>query len=163
MKTRIVKWYNMLLGALLGALGFSSCNILVDPFLRCEYGQPHADYKLVGSVKDEAGKPVKGIRVVFHPELVNTSDEINAWNSDTLYSDDSGRFAKDQLKYTWPDLENAIVKFEDIDGDANGGSFKTVVLPKAALKVEQTQKADGSWYDGAFTITADAKLEKEAE
>ena len=151
----------MLLGALLGALGFSSCNILVDPFLRCEYGQPNADYKLIGEVKDQAGKPVKGIRVVFHPETAGTDEEINAWNSDTLYSDASGKFSKDQLKYNWPDLTNSYVKFEDGDGEENGGSFKSAVLPYSALKVEQTKKGDGSWYSGSFTITADAKLEKE--
>lgn len=161
MKTRIIKWYNMLLGALLGALGFSSCNVILDPFMACEYGQPMADYKLVGKVTDEAGNPLKGIRVVFHPNA-KSAEEDNAWNSDTLYSDASGKFEKERLKYDWPDdLKQAYVKFDDVDGDANGGSFKSAVLPREALKVDQTKKGDGKWYNGAMTVTADARLEKE--
>ena len=160
MKTRFIKWYNLLLGALLGALGFSSCNIILSPFMRCEYGQPHADYKLIGKVTDQTGKPVKGIRVIFHPELERTPEE-DSWYSDTLYSDASGKFSKDHLKYTWPDITNSYVTFEDIDGEENGGSFKSSELPYAAFEVEQTKKGDGSWYSGSFTITADAKLEKE--
>lgn len=161
MKARIIKWYDMLLGSLLGLLGFTSCNILVNPFIRDMYGQPTASYKLVGSVTDEAGEPVKGIQVTFHPELVNTSEEVNAWNTDTLYSDASGKFSKDVLKYDWPDLDNAVVKFRDIDGPDNGGSFKPKDVPVSALKVDQTRKGEGNWNQGDFTITADAKLEKE--
>ncbi len=160
MKARFAKWYNMLLGALLGALGFSSCDIF-GPIMRVEYGQPNANYKLIGTVTDEAGKPVKGIQVTFHPELVNTSEEVNAWNTDTLYSDASGKFSKDVLKYDWPDLDNAVVKFRDIDGPDNGGSFKPKDVPVSALKVDQTRKGEGNWNQGDFTITADATLEKE--
>lgn len=162
MKARIIKWYNMLLGALLGALGFSSCNVLVDPFtIRCEYGQPHANYKILGKVTDTAGKPIKNIRVVFQPHLSGTSDEVNSWNTDTLYTNDSGTFSKDVLKYNWPDLTDARVVFEDIDGEENGGKFKTATLPYAALTVEQTKKGDDHWYDGDFTVTANCKMEKE--
>lgn len=161
MKARIIKWYDTLLGSLLGLLGFTSCNILVNPFIRDMYGQPTASYKLVGSVTDEAGEPVKGIQVTFHPELGNNSEEVNAWNTDTLYSDASGKFSKDVLKYDWPDLDNAVVKFRDIDGPDNGGSFKPKDVPVSALKVDQTRKGEGNWNQGDFTITADATLEKE--
>ena len=161
MKARILKWYNMILGALLGFLGFSSCNIFENPFIRDMYGQPSANYKLVGSVTDESGKPIKGIQVTFHPEFSGTVDEDNSWQTDTLYSDASGKFSKDVLKYDWPDLTNSVVKFRDVDGPDNGGSFKPKDMPVSALKVDQTQKGSGSWFEGYFTITADVKMEKE--
>ena len=161
MKARIIKWYDTLLGSLLGLLGFTSCNILVNPFIRDMYGQPTASYKLVGSVTDEAGEPVKGIQVTFHPELGNNGEEVNSWIVDTLYSDASGKFSRDVLKYDWPDLDNAVVKFRDIDGPDNGGSFKPKDVPVSALKVDQTRKGEGNWNQGDFTITADATLEKE--
>ncbi len=160
MKARIIKWYNLFLGALLGFLGFSSCDP-IHLLPRLEYGQPHADYKLVGSVKDQAGKPIQGIRVSFHPNLENTSDEVNAMHTDTLYSDASGKFSKDALKYTWPNLTRAVVEFEDIDGPDNGGSFKKLRVSVGELEVSETQKGDGNWYGGAQTITADVKMEKE--
>ena len=151
----------MILGTLLGFLGFSSCNIFENPFIRDMYGQPSANYKLVGSVTDESGKPIKGIQVTFHPEFSGTVDEDNSWRTDTLYSDASGKFSKDVLKYDWPDLTNSVVEFEDIDGPDNGGSFKKLRVSVGELEVTETQKGDGKWYGGAQTITADVKMEKE--
>ena len=48
------------------------------------------------------------------------------------------------------------MKFEDIDGIANGGEFETYELDVA---VEQTKKADG-WFEGAFRAGADVELKR---
>ncbi len=52
-----------------------------------------------------------------------------------------------------------MVKFEDVDGDENG-SFKAKELKGDALTIEKTGEGSGSWYEGEFTITAKAVLEK---
>ena len=89
MKQKINKAWTWMLGGLMGLLGFSSC----DPFgaIRYEYGAPYADYKVVGEVKDEAGKPVEGIRVVFAPW--GRDSESAPWVNDTLYTDRAGKVA----------------------------------------------------------------------
>jgi len=119
------------------------------------YGQPSADYKLVGDVKDQKGNPIEGIRVVVAPRPESVYD------NDTLYSDRNGHFEKERLIYSWPDdLKDVKVVFTDVDGVENG-SFKTKELLRSSLEVKQTGKADGDWYDGAFTVKADAVLEED--
>ena len=144
------KGWKWLFGSLLTLLGFSSC----DRFLKEMYGCPYADYKLVGDVKDAKGKPIKGVRVVYtpYPDVPDWKDA-----NDTLYTDANGHFASGQLKIQdWP--ETSTVRFEDVDGSANG-FFKTRVLTGDDLVQEQTKKGDKSWYRGEFTIHANAVLE----
>ena len=149
------KGWKWLLGSLLALLGFSGCGKL--GIFRCEYGQPHADYKLIGDVKDAKGNPIKGIRVVFAPNPM----EERGCDNDTIYSDAKGHFEVERLRHDWPDdLKDAVVKFEDVDGGENG-SYKAKELSRSDLDVKQSQKGDGSWYDGAFTVTANATLEED--
>ena len=155
MKTAFAKGWKWLLGLLLGLLGFEGCEII--GIGRCEYGSPTAHFKLTGEVKDAKGNGIEGIRVVFRA----VKDEEQTWENDTLYSDSKGHFEKDRLKHDWPDgAQEASIKFEDVDGSAHG-SFKTKVLPRSEMTVQQSQKGDGSWYSGVFTIQADAVLEEE--
>ena len=77
-------------GSLLALLGFGSCRQI--GLFRAEYGQPHANFKLIGDVKDAAGKPVEGIRVVANP----TENEEEAWYNDTTYTDARGHFEVEQ-------------------------------------------------------------------
>ena len=121
----------------------------------CMYGQPTANYKVIGEVKDPAGKPIEGIRVVVSP-----SSDHPEYFKDTLYTDSSGRFEKERMKYSWPDeFKGGTVKFEDVDGDKNG-TFKTKILQRSELELKQTAKGQGAWDGGDFTITANTKLEK---
>ena len=152
-----IRW-QYCLTALLALLGFSSCKKIIEgiggPFL-CMYGQPSANYKVIGEVKDPAGKPVEGIRVVVNPGSAHPE-----YFKDTLYTDAKGQFQKENLTYSWPDeFKDGTIQFEDVDGDKNG-SFKTKVLKSSELEVKQTKKGDGAWYGGDFTITANTKLEK---
>ena len=155
MKTALVKGWKLLLGAVLGLLGFSGCEEI--GIFRCEYGMPHADFKLVGDVKDASGKGIEGIRVVFRA----VEDEQETWENDTLYSDANGHFEKERLKHYWPDnAEKSSIKFEDVDGGENG-AFKTKIMNQSDMTVEQTKKGSGSWYSGVFTIHAEAVLEED--
>ena len=150
-----IRW-QYCLTALLSLLGFSSCDPddIFGGWGIAAYGQPHANYKVVGDVKDPAGKPIQGIRVVVDP-----GQDYYPYFQDTLYSDAKGQFQKD-LRFSWPDeFKDGSVKFEDVDG-AENGSFKTKVLKRSDLEVKQTAKGKGAWYEGDFTITAKTKLEK---
>lgn len=157
MKSALRKGWKYLLGGIMALLGFGSCNkekILDNGGTYVMYGQPTAHYRVIGTVKDASKKPVKGIRVVIAPD-------DSPWSHDTLYTDASGRFEKDQLKYTWPDeMKNVTVRFEDVDG-AENGSYRTKELKRSDIQVKQTDKGKGAWFQGGFTVTAEAVLEKE--
>ena len=45
------------------ALGFAGCSDDEDTIVADEYGTPYADYKYMGTVTDENGKPIEGINV----------------------------------------------------------------------------------------------------
>ncbi|MBP5689643.1 MAG: radical SAM-associated putative lipoprotein [Bacteroidales bacterium] len=154
MKQRINKWWTALVGSILSLLGFTSC----DDFpigVRCEYGMPNANYKLLGDVKDSGGKPVKGIRVVFVPR---GDTEEQSWENDTLYTDDKGHFELDRARYQWPgDTDKFVYIAEDVDG-ADNGSFKST---KVTPDVKKVKKGDGSWYDGDYEVSATITLDKD--
>ena len=69
MKTALKKGWKYLLGGVLALLGFGGCNKeeIIDNggSMLSMYGQPTAVFKMLGTVKNQSGKPVKGIRVVI--------------------------------------------------------------------------------------------------
>lgn len=153
MKNALKISWSRLLGAVLGILGFGGCFVTS---CRKEYGCPSADYKLVGEVKDAKGNGIEGIRVVYRPFAGN--EEI--WANDTLYSDAKGHFERERLKSYSYDTQNASVIFEDVDGSEHG-SFKTKVVERDDLVIEQSGKGDKHWYYGEYTIRAEAVLEED--
>lgn len=160
MKQKVNKLWTWIFGGLLGLLGFTSC----DPFgvIRCEYGCPHADYKVIGEVTDEAGKPVEGIRAIVAPRGLNAEDA--EWYNDTLYTDRSGKISADLMKFAWFDGENKDMEVElaDVDGETNG-SFETAVLKRSELKLTQTKEGDNHWYDGEYTLEFKGTLKEKSE
>lgn len=159
-------WVKSLIGSLLALLGFQSCDpstifegpVMYGPGPAVEYGCPTAVYVFRGEAADEAGKPIPGIRIAVLPNGDKDGDIDDTAYRDTLYTGENGK-VESPLTYTWPDTEKMVVKFEDVDG-AENGSFESKVLKGDALTIEQTQKGDGRWYEGEFTITAKAVLEK---
>ena len=116
------------------------------------YGQPHADFKALGSVKDEAGKPVEGIRVSIAQKGLYTAERDA---NDTVYTDAKGAFLVSKSVFSGP--ESVSIVFEDVDGVENGGEFRTT---EANPDVVQTKKGDKAWYGGAFEVKADVKMKK---
>ena len=151
MKTALGKGWKWILGFFMGILGFSGCGKI--GIFRDEYGCPYADYKLLGDVKDTKGKPIQGIRVVY-----DRLPEDEKWGKDTLYTDSKGHFEKDLSDFML--RVNTEIRFDDVDGEANG-SFRSKVITDKDTEVEQTKKGDKKWYEGAFSIHADAVLEEE--
>lgn len=140
MKHNVNKLINAFCAFLLGILGFSAC----DSLSPAEYGTPHADFKFTGTVTDESGKPVKGIRVT------------NDFTRDTLYTDAEGTFGA-YLNGIVVYPATVETKFEDVDGEENGGEFDTKTL---SVTPQQTKKGSGEWYEGEYTVTANVSLEK---
>jgi len=126
------------------------------------YGEPHADFKALGSVSDENGKPVEGIRVAVrqHRHYENSESVIydqNDWyEDDTVYTDTKGNYEMYKSVFDSPDEVNIV--FEDVDGPENGGEFAKT---EASPEVKRTKKGDKSWYGGAFEAKADVTMKKE--
>ena len=156
--------WERLAAVVVGLLGFASCgkvqNIIESPDM---YGEPYADFKALGSVTDETGNPIEGIRVAVtrHNHYENTQyviyDQNDWYEHDTLYTDKKGAFLLTESIFEGPD--DVRIVFEDVDGEEHGGSFESV---EATPTVNQTKKRDGSnWYDGAFEVEANVVMKKQ--
>lgn len=147
-----------LLGGLLALLGFQSCNIL--NFGMCMYGQPHADFTVKGTVSDEDGKPVEGIKTVVDAYR-NSGGKSYLEFTDTLYTDKSGKIeSKTTTLFSGNDM-NVYVTLTDVDGELNGGDFAENVIEK--VPVVQVKEGDNSWYNGGFESEFEAVMKKKAE
>jgi putative lipoprotein (rSAM/lipoprotein system) len=137
-----LKFCRMLLG-ILGVSAVSACGegILPAPEygpIMAEYGVPHADYVIKGTVTDQDGNPIKGIQV--------SSLAGNEYHRqcDTVYTDDDGGYEiRRTIDFLGPEVD---VRYEDVDGYENGGLFMTEDR-KVAL---EKQEEGSGWYDGLF-------------
>ena len=143
-----------LAAAALGLLGFSSCEKALDAYgngeILCMYGQPYAEFKALGTVKNEAGKPVEGIRVAVRQTLRGHSEYVD----DTVYTDSKGAYLLSNKPFNGPDYVRIV--FEDVDGDANGGEFEKA---EAKPAIKKTKEGTG-WFTGAYEVKADVVMKK---
>lgn len=142
--------------ALLSLLGFAACE---EPM--CEYGCPTIDYKISGTVTNAEGTPIEGIRVIV-PE-VKYDYERNCFVSDTVFTDAEGHYSTSEHT-GYPTLAERGIFFDDVDGDAHGGSFAADSL--SCFEVNNTprkqyKEGDGNWYVGGYEYTVDKKLRKQ--
>lgn len=151
MKKRIYKIANLLLGSVVTMLGFGSCSHDGDEIdnLVGEYGMPHATYRIIGTVTDEDGKPIEGIKV----KAMRIDIPISS-----AYTDADGKYQIDEFEDMDMDYWGSIA-FIDEDGEKNG-AFLNDTIPVKGLPRTQYEERE-RWYTGAFEITADNKLKKE--
>lgn len=151
MKVRLNRWYNAVLTALLGLLGFESCDS-PDEYgpIPVAYGTPHADFIVKGVVTDEANHPIEGIRAQF-------LNDYN-WGAISTTTDASGNY--EVKATTFSDFYDCLLVVEDIDGEANGGEFLSDTLDLSKSKPVQVKKGDGGWYQGTYELSHDIKLKK---
>lgn len=142
---------NKLLWMLFSLLGFASACSDDDEQEQngnlCMYGCPSVTFSVKGTVTDEAGRPIPGIRVGIK----------NGYP--TEFTDDKGAFAftKSTLS-TIP--EPAVLQFTDVDGADNG-----LYDPKE-VEVRFMQNPDvapDGWYRGDFTAEEIAVEMKDSE
>ena len=147
-KKSFFRLFDKIIVLLLSTVGvFSACNTMPEYGMLVEYGMPHADFELKGTVTDETSQPIQNIRVVHQFGYENSY-------SDTIYTDENGKYAFNGSAWKYQ------LKFEDIDGEENGGLFQTKEIEGGFTQADLVEKGDGRWYDGKFVKTEDVKLEK---
>ena len=157
MKVRFNRWYNAVLTALLSVLGFGCSTDEPEEYgtILMEYGTPYADYIIKGSVTNEAGEPVRGIKTSLK-SVFDNENEHYVLGLDSVETDVSGSY---QLKYVGLRDHGLKVIVEDIDGEANGGEFLSDTLDIDFNKAVKTEEGS-DWYEGAYDISQDIKLKK---
>lgn len=157
MKVRFTRWYNAVLTALLGLLGYScSSDDIVDEYgtLVVEYGVPNAHFIMKGTVTDEAGTPIQGIKATL--KVMPYQQPEHAYGIDSTMTDAAGKY---QIEYHQL-LNEKILLLEDVDGAANGGEFQSDTIDISKLEPKKIGEGDGRWYEGKFEIQADVKMKR---
>lgn len=147
MKVRFNRWYNTVLTALLAMLGYG-CSESEEPEKDVlMYGCIVAYYTINGTVTDEAGAPVQGIKtsvkMLFRQDIVGM---------DSVQTDESGKYLLGFNEMMDNEYTKLIV--EDVDGEANGGEFLSDTLDIDFKKAVKTN-------DYRYEISQDVKLKKE--
>lgn len=107
---------------------------------------PSATYKLDGSVTDEDGNPVAGVRV-FSKFVLAEFEFID--QHDTLVTDSEGTFGS--TYYNLP-MDSVELTFKD-----DKGAFEPKTVTVSPI---QTLKGDSEWYSGEYSASAAIVLSK---
>lgn len=146
MKNLILKFAKMLCVAVLGVLGFSACSD--DPeSASVAYGVRVLKYCYKGIVTDEDGNPIKGINVVMKGRFDSEESSL------TISTDDNGEFKSGILISSKDKVSE--VEFVDVDGEANGGEFKSSTLKNGDMTSKDTHKEEN--YDLEYSATVKLK------
>ena len=152
-----------LLSGALALLGFAGCSNITDaPDL---YGTPSVDYKVIGTVTDEQGKPLKDIQVIVkNPNGWSYYDDNTSRESlppqvipDTLYTDKDGKFTSNNVHAI--SVSKFTVEIQDIDGEANGGEFLQKQLTKNDFNEKRIKKGKG-FYNGEYEYSKTVQLKR---
>ena len=159
MKKLIIKSFDRFLLVLLGLIGFlTGCSSIINP-IPVEYGTPHAEYEIKGTVTDSlTAAPVQHARIIIS-QTYNEGDLI-APRIDTLALKETDSTGKYDIQIQ--DFPSDSITFQvtvvDIDGTANGGDF--VSQEKDVLFKQSDLKGANGWYNGTTVKVIDFKLKK---
>lgn len=159
MKVRFFRWYNALLTGLLSILGYGcSLEEPMDEYgvVICEYGVPSADYIIKGTVTDETGNPIQGIKTSLK-EIPDYYPEYT-YSRDSTLTDAAGKYQINTRLFVGHQWDRLVV--EDIDGEANGGEFLSDTIDISKLEAKKIGEGDGNWNDGKYEVQYDVKLKK---
>jgi len=148
MKKSFFRFFDKVILLLLGGSGmFSAC--------MTDYGMPYAEYEVKGTVTNSVtSQPIQNVRIVG-PHF--SSVESGYVRGDTVYTDENGKYA-----FALGGSSTYQLKFEDIDGEENGGLFQTKKIEGTFTQADQVEKGKG-WYKGRFVKTEDVALEREPQ
>jgi len=142
MAKRVIKFWDKIIVVLLGVLGLSGM------LYSCmKYGMPEVEnaslYELKGVVTDkETSNPIQNIQIIRR-------------DRDTIYTDIDGKYAFRDINYggcSYP------LKFEDIDGEENGGEFAPVDIYIDFTTEDIVERDRGSvWCDKTINIELEKK------
>lgn len=161
MKVKLTHWYNWMTGVLLSLLGFSSCNKneIDDPGNNiCLYGTPTTHYIIKGKVTDTDGKPINGVKV----EANDTYGDRRRPLTEPVYTDEKGEYSANGVGISSDGQGNILleVTFEDVDGEANGGTFANDTVRGKDMTIEKVKNGDGAWNRGTYEITANKTMKR---
>lgn len=155
------KLWSWICTMVISALGFVACDSSDDDNrldLPIEYGTPTADYKYIGTVSDQNGKPIEGIKVTLVGHNALTSSKKVA----EFTTNKEGKFESEVYSETQATV--TVIEFADIDGEKNGGEFVGTTITTSQMQTTKVKDGDGGWYRGTFNREANIKLgPKEAD
>ncbi len=161
MKVRFNRWYNAVLTALLSMLGYSCSSDEAE--MPIEYGTPTTHYQISGIVTDENGTAIKDIKVSTKYVLLDDKGNVCTHGTDGINSMQTDGLGKYAFRFSKAMGEPDIKLFvKDIDGDANGGAFKSDTLDidyESAIKIKDAYTKQ-RWSAGTYAITQNIKLKK---
>jgi len=105
-----------------------------------KYGMPESEFEIYGKVTDKTGQPIENIRIT------------NQNYSDTLHTNSIGKFHLKFLGY-----QGTRLKFEDIDGEENGGEFALREIDVRFTDADLVKKGQGKKSD-QYSKTIDIVL-----
>ncbi|MCL2131713.1 MAG: radical SAM-associated putative lipoprotein [Lentimicrobiaceae bacterium] len=141
MKKSAIKMFDKVILMLLGMTGIVySC---------AKYGEPIAEYEVNGVVTDKTNtKPIQSIRVIR---------QKYGDHGDTAYTSSQGRY----VFKLWEDFSNPVhLKFEDIDGEANGGEFETKEINLTFTDADRIKKERGNKTANKYLKIQNIELKK---
>ena len=158
MKVRFHRWYNTILSILLTLLGFEACSSDDDRDDMPMYGVPMATYHLKGQVTDESGKPIEGIKTAVKYVYKGVSGKTETWGIDSVMTDANGQY----MVTTFDIHQDTKLIVEDVDGEANGGKYRSDTLSIDRSRAIKTADGKGTWDEGTFDIHIDnIKMKKD--
>lgn len=155
-KKSVYKLWSFILGGVLWVIGLLSAGSCSDPWgnmIVCEYGCPHADYKISGVVQDaDTGAGIPGISIrlisIDSYRIVDTTSDIDG-NYQYIFSSECGYY-----------MDFTLIAV-DTDGAANGAYSDTTTDIHLS---ENDYSAREGWDYGDVDITQDILLtEKSGE
>ena len=157
MTIKIRTWFNILLGAILGFMGYGCDRTekygVVNPTfpdVTAKYGTPTADLIFEGQVTNEEEIPLANMQIV-HRDGWKNSEGNPHWNeyADTIYTDAEGKYNRAYEDVFPTELHKVIVN--DTAGVYKSDSTVTSVSYSGG---------DGEWYSGKGELKVDFTLKK---
>jgi len=135
--------------AFLAVFGFTQCEI------PAEYGTPHADFIIKGTITDSiSSTPVANIRVIR-----GDSTSLAYPRFDTIYTDSKGQYQSTVSAFPVKS-PTFHLKIDDIDGAQNVSDFQRKTVEVVFTSSDWINKGDNDWYFGKAVKTVDVKLKK---
>lgn len=142
---KFLKGTNWALAGLLSFLGFSGCDIIG----RVEYGTPHAEYEVKGTITNEAGKNIPDIQV----KLAQGKRGGYIESGITVKTDEMGHYSASVTTFPGKDF---VMIVTDTDGETNGSYASDTIAVRFEEK-DYYKKGKG-WFEGAARKKVDIKL-----
>lgn len=145
MKTFKNKWlmlFNSILSIVLAVFGFTSCG---EEEGTVEYGCPHAEYELSGTVTDENGQSIKDENIIIQKPYSPNDTVKTAANGSFTYKTEMFAIGPDEMVIIADDPTNVY------DNDT------VKVVP------QKIKEGDGHWFQGTYSNKVDFKLKKKAK